>query len=94
MKAWLMKSTDERMAEVLGRARTREAAVRGRRRRSAALGGGTFGLLCLAMAYHGLFNLLVAAGDPMRIAAIAMPLATLAAILAARHGRERRGARR
>lgn len=42
---------------------------------------GTFGLLCLAMAYHGLFNVLVAAGDPVRIAALVLPLLTLAAIL-------------
>ena len=50
---------------------------------------GTFGLLCLAMVYHGLFNLLVAAGDPARIAAIVMPLGTLAAILAVKRLRER-----
>ena len=48
---------------------------------------GTFGLLCLAMAYHGLFNLLVAAGDASFVAAIVMPLATLVAILAVRHMR-------
>lgn len=46
---------------------------------------GTFGLLCLAMAYHGLFNLLVAAGDPARIAVVAMPLVTLAVLLAVKH---------
>lgn len=45
---------------------------------------GTFGLLCLAMAYHGLFNLLVAAGGLARIVAIVMPLVTLVAILAVR----------
>ena len=50
---------------------------------------GTFGLLCLAMTYHGLFNLLVAAGDAARIAALVMPLATLAAILAVRWRRAR-----
>ncbi len=48
---------------------------------------GTFGLLCLAMTYHGVFNLLVAAGDPARIAAIAMPLVTLTALLAVRRYR-------
>lgn len=48
---------------------------------------GTFGLFCLASAYHGLFNLLVAAGDAVRVAAVVLPLATLAAILAVRrHG--------
>ena len=35
-----MRSTDERMSAVLGRARAREAAVRRRRRRAVALGGG------------------------------------------------------
>ena len=48
---------------------------------------GTFGLFCLASAYHGLFNLLVAAGGAVRVAAVVLPLATLAAILAVRrHG--------
>ena len=39
---------------------------------------GTFGLLCLAMCYHGLFNLLVAAGGPAGIAAVVMPVASFA----------------
>lgn len=48
---------------------------------------GAFGLFCLASAYHGLFNLLVAAGGAVRVAAVVLPLATLAAILAVRwHG--------
>ncbi len=42
---------------------------------------GTFGLLCLVMCYHGLFNLLVAAGDLAGIAAIVMPVASLAVII-------------
>ena len=50
---------------------------------------GTFGLLCLASAYHGLFNVLVAAGDPARIAVVVLPLATVAALLAVRYRRER-----
>ena len=45
---------------------------------------GTFGLLCLAMAYHGLFNLLVSAGGVAAIAAMAFPLASLAVILLVR----------
>ena len=45
---------------------------------------GTFGLLCLAMSYHGLFNLLVAAGGTASIAAVVMPVASLALILLAR----------
>lgn len=42
---------------------------------------GTFGLLCLAMSYHGLFNLLVAAGGAAAIAAVIMPIASLAVII-------------
>jgi len=42
---------------------------------------GTFGLLCLAMSYHGLFNLLVAAGGYAFIAAVAMPAVSLVLIL-------------
>ena len=52
---------------------------------------GTFGLLCLAMSYHGLFNLLVAAGGAAGIAAVVMPLASLAVIvLVQRRGSQRR----
>ena len=50
---------------------------------------GTFGLLCLAMAYHGLFNLLVAAGEPASFVAIVLPLVTLAALLAVKRRRMR-----
>jgi len=42
---------------------------------------GTFGLLCLAMSYHSLFNLLVAAGGYAFFAAIALPVVSLALIL-------------
>ena len=49
---------------------------------------GTFGLLCLAMAYHGIFNLLVAAGGTARIFAIVLPLITLSILLAVRYRRE------
>ena len=42
---------------------------------------GTFGLLCLAMSYHGLFNLLVAAGGAVSIAAVIMPIASLAVVV-------------
>ena len=42
---------------------------------------GTAGLLCLAMAYHGLFNLFVAAGGIASMVAMMFPLATLAAVL-------------
>ena len=41
----------------------------------------TFGLLCLAMSYHDLFNLLAAAGGNATIAAVALPLATFAALV-------------
>lgn len=50
---------------------------------------GTFGLLCLAATYHGIFNLLVAAGGPARVAAIVLPLATLATLLVVRRSREK-----
>lgn len=52
--------------------------------------GGTFGLLCLASTYHGIFNLLVAAGGPAQITAVVLPLATLVPLLAARRLREKR----
>ena len=50
---------------------------------------GTFGLLCLAMTYHGIFNLLVAAGGAARVAAVVLPLVTFAAVFAVRRRRER-----
>ena len=46
---------------------------------------GTFGLLCLVMSYHGLFNLLVAAGGCAFFAAVAMPVVSLALILLVQH---------
>lgn len=45
---------------------------------------GTFGLLAFAMAYHGFYNLLLAAGGWAYVAAIVMPLVTLVILLAAR----------
>lgn len=51
---------------------------------------GTFGLLCLASTYHGIFNLLVAAGGPAQITAVVLPLATLVPLLAAKRLREKR----
>ena len=51
---------------------------------------GTFGLFCLASAYHGIFNLLVAAGGAARISAVVLPLATLSVILAIKRRREGR----
>ena len=50
---------------------------------------GTFGLLCLASTYHGIFNLLVAAGGAALVAAVILPLATLIPLLAVRRRRER-----
>lgn len=50
---------------------------------------GTFGLLCLASTYHGIFNLLVAAGGAATVFAVALPLATLVPLLAIRRCRER-----
>ena len=51
---------------------------------------GTFGLLCLATTYHGIFNLLVAAGGHARVAAIVLPLVTLTVLLVVRRQREAR----
>ena len=50
---------------------------------------GTFGLLCLASTYHGIFNLLVAAGGSTTAFAVALPLATLVPLLVVRRRRER-----
>ena len=54
---------------------------------------GTFGLLCLAMAYHGIFNLLVAADGVARIAAVILPLVTLVLVYAVRRRREKLASR-
>ena len=51
---------------------------------------GTFGLLCLAMAYHGLFNILVAAGGTAGIVAVAIPFVTLVSLLTVRRHRRQR----
>lgn len=48
---------------------------------------GTFGLLCLASTYHGIFNLLVAAGGIMLVPAAVLPLATLVPLLIMRRRR-------
>ena len=50
---------------------------------------GTLGLLSLASAYHGLFNLLVAAGEPARVFVVVLPLVTLAILLIFRRQREK-----
>ena len=52
---------------------------------------GTFGLLCLASTYHGIFNLLVAASGTATAFAVALPLATLVPLLVVRRRRERGG---
>lgn len=44
---------------------------------------GTVGLLSLAITYHGYYNLLIAAGGPAFIAAIILPIFTLAILLTA-----------
>ena len=38
-------------------------------------------LLCLVMSYHGLFNLLVAAGGAAGISAVVLPIASLALVV-------------
>ena len=50
---------------------------------------GTFGLLCLASTYHGIFNMLVAAQGAALVAAVVLPLATLVPLLVVRRRRER-----
>lgn len=50
---------------------------------------GTFGLLCLASTYHGIFNLLAAAGGVASVFAVVLPLATLVPLLVIRRRRER-----
>ena len=44
---------------------------------------GTIGLLSLAITYHALYNLLIAAGGVAHLVAIIMPLATLLIMLSA-----------
>ena len=56
-----MKSTDERVSEVLGRARAREAAKRRRQQRIAAIGGGALAVAIVAAVGVGI-SLLPSAG--------------------------------
>ena len=48
-----MRSTDERMEAVLGRARAREALVRRRRQRAVAVGGGALSVVAVVVAGIG-----------------------------------------
>lgn len=50
---------------------------------------GTSGLLCLAMTFHGLYNLLVAAGGAAQVMAVCLPAMTLALVLLVRLARAR-----
>lgn len=52
-----MKSTDERISEVLGRAQVREATNRRRRQRVAALGGGALAVAVVAAVGVGMSSL-------------------------------------
>ena len=45
---------------------------------------GTAGLLCLAMTFHGLYNVLVAAGGAAQVVAVCLPAMTLASMLLVR----------
>ena len=49
-----MRSTDEHMAEVLGRARANEAQIRRRRQRAIALGGGVLSVFAVVLVGVGL----------------------------------------
>ena len=51
---------------------------------------GTFAMLSLVIVFHGLYNLLVAAGGYAQIAAVVLPLATLLTAVGFRRGRMRR----
>lgn len=46
---------------------------------------GSVGLLSFSIAYHGFYNLLIAAGGVANIVAIVLPLGTLAILIAARY---------
>lgn len=50
---------------------------------------GTFGMLSLVIVYHGLYNLLIAAGSSAQVVAVFFPLVTLATAVALRRGRLR-----
>lgn len=52
-----MRTTDERMREVLSRARAREAASRRRRQRAVAIGGGTLSVAVVAVVGIGMASL-------------------------------------
>lgn len=54
---------------------------------------GTLGLLSLVIAYHGLYNLLIAAEGPARIVALALPLTTLTLMVMLRQHRHAKPAK-
>ena len=53
-----MKSTDERMHAVLGRARAHEVAIRRRRQRAAALGGGALSVIIMVAVGMGVSSVM------------------------------------
>jgi|GEM_PF-3559819 len=59
-----MKSTDERVSEVLGRARAQEAAARRRRQRIVAIGGGALSVVAVIAAGIGVASVNLS-GAPM-----------------------------
>ena len=59
-----MRLTDERVSEVLGRARAREAAARLKRQRIAAIGGGALSIVIVAALGVGMSSLPGAGAAP------------------------------
>lgn len=58
-----MRSTDERMAEVLGRAKVHEAEIRRKRQRAVAFGGGMLSVVAVVLVGVGLSAYATGASD-------------------------------
>ena len=63
-----MRSTDERMAEVLGRAKVHETEIRRRRQRAVAFGGGCLSVVAVVLAGVGLSASATDASDAASVA--------------------------
>ena len=63
-----MRSTDERMAEVLGRAKVHEAEIRRRRQRAVALGGGFLSVVAVVLVGVGFSSAVSGASDAASVA--------------------------
>ena len=58
-----MKSTDERMVDVLGRAKAREAMVRRQRQRAVAVGGGVLSVVLVVLVGIGVSTVMEPSGS-------------------------------